>query len=65
MKRYKLRLIFRSVFLDENGATIGSGYYTDDVYQPTSANVFKSPDVQRYGFLPELIGGEWIEEKNK
>jgi len=37
-------------------------YKTDDVYLPDNANAFQFPDLQFHGFLPEVVGGEWIAE---
>jgi len=62
MKRYRLRLIFRRGLLDQSGIKYEFMYKTDDVYLPDNANAFQFPDLQFRGFLPEVVGGEWIAE---
>ena len=62
MNRYKLRLIFRQYVLDREDKHIESQYRTDSISLPENANAFQFPGVS-YGFLPELIGGEWIKEE--
>jgi len=63
MKRYKLRLIFRRAMADANGVCSEYLYKTDDIYLPDSAGAFQFPDVNQQGWLPEVVGGEWIEEE--
>jgi len=37
-------------------------YKTDDVVLPEDAQAFQFQDTEKYGWMPELIGGEWIKE---
>lgn len=60
--RYKLRLLLRKGIADQNGTLAGYIYKTDDIYLPDNANAFQFPDVEQHGWLPEIIGGEWIKE---
>ena len=35
---------------------------TDDIVLPEDAQAFQFPDTEKYGWMPELVGGEWIKE---
>jgi hypothetical protein len=37
-------------------------YKTDDIILPEDAQAFQFPDTEKYGWMPELVGGEWIKE---
>jgi len=37
-------------------------YKTDDVILPDNAQAFQYPDTKNFGWMPELVGGEWIKE---
>ena len=37
-------------------------YKTDDIILPEDAQAFQFPDTKKYGWMPELVGGEWIKE---
>ena len=34
----------------------------DDIILPEDAQAFQFPDTEKYGWMPELVGGEWIKE---
>jgi hypothetical protein len=67
----KLRLIFRSGVVDYNGKLAEYLYKTDIVTLADNSPAYTFPiSAEQYmykdqpGWLPELIGGEWIIEKD-
>ena len=64
MKR-KIRLIWRKAMTDGNGVVAEYVYKTDDIILPEDAQTFQFPDTEKYGWMPELVGGEWIREEVK
>lgn len=60
--KLKIRLIWRKAMTDSNGVVAEYVYKTDDIVLPENAQAFQFPDTEQYGWLPELVGGEWIRE---
>ena len=46
----------------KNGVVAEYVYKTDDIILPEDAQAFQFPDTEKYGWMPELVGGEWIKE---
>ncbi len=63
MKR-KIRLIWRRSTMDAGGSRAEYIYTTDVIVLPDNARALKHPDVLLHGWMPELIGGEWLEESD-
>ena len=63
--KLKIRLIWRKAMTDFNGVVAEYVYKTDDVFLPEDAQAFQFQDTEKYGWMPELIGGEWIREEVK
>ena len=40
---------------------IEAPYFTA-IILPEDAQAFQFPDTEKYGWMPELVGGEWIKE---
>lgn len=49
----------------ERGVVAEYVYKTDDVVLPEDAQAFQFQDTEKYGWMPELIGGEWIKEDDE
>jgi len=60
--KLKIRLIWRKAMTDFNGVVAEYVYKTDDIILPEDAQAFQFPDTEKYGWMPELVGGEWIKE---
>ena len=60
--KLKIRLIWRNAMTDSNGVVAEYVYKTDDIILPEDAQAFQFPDTEKYGWMPELVGGEWIKE---
>lgn len=60
----KLRLIWRKGISDYNGVLAEYIYKTDIISLPDDSKVFQFPDVKKYGYFPELIGCEFVVEKD-
>ena len=60
--KLKLRLLWRKAMTDFNGVVAEYVYKTDDIILPEDAQAFQFPDTEKYGWMPELVGGEWIKE---
>ena len=52
----------RQAMTDFNGVVAEYVYKTDDIILPEDAQAFQFPDTEKYGWMPELVGGEWIKE---
>ena len=63
--RLKTRLIWRKAMTDFNGVVAEYVYKTDDIILPENAQAFQFQDTGKYGWMPELVGGEWIREEVK
>jgi hypothetical protein len=63
--KLKIRLIWRKAMTDFNGVVAEYVYKTDDIILPEDAQAFQFQDTEKYGWMPELIGGEWIREEVK
>jgi hypothetical protein len=61
--RLKTRLIWRKAMTDFNGVVAEYVYKTDDIILPEDAQAFRFPDVENHGWMPELVGCEWIREE--
>ena len=61
--KLKLRLLWRKAIADYNGVVVEYMYKTDVVVLPDNAQAFQFPDTEKFGWMPELIGGEWIKEE--
>lgn len=61
--RRKIRLIWRRCMTDFNGAVAELVYKTDVITLPEDSQAFQFPDVDNHGWMPELVGCEWIEEE--
>lgn len=61
----KIRLIWRRYFADADGKATATQIRTDVIDLPEDAEAFAFPDAKERGWLPELIGGEWIKEDMK
>lgn len=61
--KYKLRLIWRKAMTDFNGVVSEYVYKTDDIILPENAQAFQFQDTGKYGWMTELVGGEWIREE--
>lgn len=62
--KIKIRLIWRKATTDFNGVVAEYVYKTDDIILPENAQAFQFSDTEKYGWMPELIGGEWIREED-
>ena len=60
--KLKIRLIWRKALTDFNGVVAEYVYKTDDIVLPDDAQAFQFPDTEKHGWMPELVGGEWIRE---
>ena len=60
--KLKLRLLWRNAIADFNGVVVEYTYKTDVITLPDDAQAFQFPDTEKFGWMPELIGGEWIKE---
>jgi hypothetical protein len=60
----KLRLIFRKGVTDFEGKLAEYQYKSDLIELSDNANAFQFQNTKDAGWLPELIGGEWIIEKD-
>lgn len=58
----KLRLIFKNNIADENGVLADTEYITDIIELPCNAKCLNTYNAKNHGWLPNVIGGEWIEE---
>lgn len=63
--KLKIRLIWRKAIADSNGVVAEYVYKTDDIVLPENAQVFQFVDTNKFGWFPELVGGEWIREEVK
>ena len=61
--RLKIRLIWRKAMTDFNGVVVERIYKTDVITLPEDAQAFQFPDVENHGWMPELVGCEWIREE--
>lgn len=61
--KLKLRLLWRTAIADYKGVVVEYMYKTDVVALPDDAQAFQFPDTEKFGWMPELIGGEWIKEE--
>lgn len=59
-----LRLIWKKSVYDFNGKFCNYEYKTDIIELPSNAQAYQFPDCKLHGWLPELVGGEWIIEKD-
>ena len=59
----KLRLIFKAGISDYDGKLCEYKYATDLIELPDNAAAFQLPG-NKEKWLPEIIGGEWIFEKD-
>jgi hypothetical protein len=50
--------------MDAGGSRAEYIYTTDVIVLPDNARALKHPDVLLHGWMPELIGGEWLEESD-
>jgi trimethylamine:corrinoid methyltransferase-like protein len=55
----------REAMTDFNGVVAEYVYKTDDVVLPEDAQAFQFQDTEKYGWMPELVGGEWIKEDDE
>ena len=62
--KFKLRLIWRRGEVDHNGVFMANEYKTDVIELPDEAQAFRFSG-DKNGFLPELVGAEWIKEEEK
>lgn len=63
MADYKLRLIWRRPIEDSDARFENYIYETDLITLPDNANAMRFVDKvkdNRDGWMPELIGGEWV-----
>lgn len=58
--KLKIRLIWRKAMVDCSGVVSEYVYKTDDVVLPEDAQAFQFQDTEKCGWMPELVGGEWI-----
>jgi hypothetical protein len=63
--KLKIRLIWRKAITDFNGVVAEYVYKTDDIVLPENAQAFQFVDTEKFGWMPELVGGEWIREEVK
>ena len=59
----KLRLLWRYAMADFNGVVVEYKDKTDVIVLPDDAQAFQFPNREKFDWLPELIGGEWIKEE--
>lgn len=62
--KYKIRLIWRASVVDDKGSLAEHIYKTDVIDLPDDAQAFQFPGVDKTGWLPELVGGEWLNNEN-
>lgn len=63
--KLKIRLIWRMAMTDFNGTVAEHVYKTDDIVLPENAQAFQFPNTEKQGWMPELVGCEWIREEVK